>query len=56
MSMMGDRTYDMYRDYSVTPSWQKIERYEYCTQETREHVSAQDLYRKVKNLLMSWML
>ncbi len=56
MSMMRDNNYDLYRFDSAMPSWQKIERYEYCEQEPREHVSLQGLYKKLKTLVMSWML
>ena len=52
MSMMEAGSYDNYRIYRPTPSWQKIERYDYCAQSMEKQPGYVDrLYEKLKKLI-----
>ena len=43
MSMIENAYTEMYKDYTVTPSWQKIERYEYCDPYSPNHAGTKYL-------------
>ena len=52
MSMFDAGSYDNYRIYRPTPSWQKIERYDYCAQSMEKQPGYVDrLYEKLKKLI-----
>ena len=50
MSMIAVGSYDNYRPFQTRPGWQKIERYDYCSQDPVKESAFVKLAQKLQKL------